>query len=152
MAELAILQAFTGHAFLEGLSEHHRMRLATGVKPFEAGPGDYLTREGAPAIAFYLIQSGQVAIGTHLGERGTVPLQTVGPGDVVGWSWLVPPYQWQFDARAQDEVRGLLFDAAWLRAQCEEDHELGYRLLQQLLTVVSRRLTASRIRRLDIYK
>jgi CRP/FNR family cyclic AMP-dependent transcriptional regulator len=152
MTDLALLGAFASHAFLEALSEQHRMRLASGVNPFRAAPGEYLAREGEPAQAFYLIQSGHVGIGTHLGKGGTAPIQTLGPGDVVGWSWLLPPYQWQFDARAIDSVQGLVFDAAWLRDQCEQDHELGYHLLKQLLTVVSGRLAACRIQQLDIYK
>ena len=81
-----------------------------------------------------------------------MPIQTVGAGEVVGWSWLLPPYRWQFDARATSAVQGLVFDAAWLREQCEQDHELGYHLLWQLLVVVSSRLAASRVQRLDIYQ
>jgi len=152
MTEPAMLGALAGHAFLDGLSEPHRMRLASAAKPFRTAPGEYLARQGEPAHAFYLIQSGQVGIGTHLGERGAVPIQTLGAGDVVGWSWLLPPHDWQFDARAVDTVEGLLFDAARLREQCAQDHELGYHLLKQLLAVVSSRLAACRIHKLDIYK
>jgi CRP-like cAMP-binding protein len=152
MTQSALLEALSSHAFLQGLSEPYRLRLAAGVKLFQFGAGTFLAREGEPAKAFYLIQDGQVSIGTRLGERGTVPTQTVGPGDVVGWSWLLPPYLWQFDARAIDAVQGLVFDAAWLRDQCERDHELGYHLVRQILAVVSSRLAACRIRLLDIYK
>jgi CRP-like cAMP-binding protein len=152
MTEPGILGAFASHPFHQALSEQHRMRLASGVRPFTASPGEYLAREGEPAHAFYLIQSGQVAIGTHLAERGAVPIQTVGAGEVVGWSWLLPPYRWQFDARAVLAVQGLVFDANWLREQCEQDHEQGYHLLKQLLAVVSSRLAATRVQRLDIYQ
>jgi CRP-like cAMP-binding protein len=144
MTELGILGAFASHGFMGGLSERHRIRLASGVRPLRAAPGEWLAREGEPAHAFYLIQSGQVAIGTHLGERGAMPIQTMGPGDLVGWSWLMPPYLWQFDARAEGVVEGLVFDATWLRDQCEQDHELGYHLFKQLLAVVSSRLAACR--------
>jgi CRP-like cAMP-binding protein len=152
MTQPALLGAFASHSFIQALSEQHRLRLASGVQSFQFAPGAYLAREGAPATAFYLIQAGQVSIGTNLGERGAVPTQTVGPGDVVGWSWLLPPYLWQFDARAIDAVQGLMFDAAWLRDQCERDHELGYHLVRQILAVVSSRLAACRVRLLDIYK
>jgi CRP-like cAMP-binding protein len=141
-----------GHVFLDGLSERHQTRLAPGVKPFRAAPGEVLAREGEPAQALYLIQSGHVGIATHLGKGGVVPIQTLGPGDVLGWSWLLPPYLWEFDARAIDAVQGLRFDGAWLREQCEQDHDLGYHLLKQLLAVVSGRLAACRIHHLDIYK
>jgi CRP-like cAMP-binding protein len=152
MTEPGVPGAFASHAFIQGLSDQHRIRLASGVRLFMASAGEYLAREGEPAHAFYLIQFGQVEIGTHLAERGAVPIQTVGAGEVVGWSWLLPPYRWQFDARATLAVQGLAFDAAWLREQCEQDHELGYQLLKQLLAVVSSRLAATRVQRLDIYK
>ncbi|MGO9467520.1 MAG: cyclic nucleotide-binding domain-containing protein [Isosphaeraceae bacterium] len=152
MTEAALLDDLAAHAFSEELSERHRMRLASGARPFGASPGEYLARTGEPAHAFYLIQSGHVAIGAHLGDRGAVPIQTLGLGDVVGWSWLLPPYEWHFDARAVDTVRGLVFDAAWLREQCEQDYELGYHLLKQLLAVVTSRLGACRIIQMDIYK
>jgi CRP-like cAMP-binding protein len=144
MNEPTILSAFASHAFIQGLSEYHRMRLASGVKPFNVAAGDYLAREGDPANAFYLIQKGQVAIGTHLAKAGAMPIETIGPGEVVGWSWLLPPHRWQFDARASLDVQGLAFDGAWLREQCEQDYSLGYHLLKQLLMTVSRRLIASR--------
>jgi CRP/FNR family cyclic AMP-dependent transcriptional regulator len=142
--EPAILGAFASHKFIKGLGEHHRMRLATGVKPFRAAVGDYLARAGEPAHAFYLIQRGVVAIGTDLSQSDAVPIQTVGPGDVVGWSWLLPPYRWQFDARVTDAVQGLSFDGGWLRELCEQDYALGYHLTRQLLAMVTSRLTASR--------
>jgi CRP/FNR family transcriptional regulator, cyclic AMP receptor protein len=151
MTEASILDALATHAFSEELTERHRMRLASGARPFCASPSEYLARAGEPAHAFYLIQSGHVAIGTHLGERGAVPIQTLGPGDVVGWSWLLPPHEWHFDARAAELVQGLFFDAAWLREQCEQDYELGFALLKQLLAVVTSRLGACRIIQLDIY-
>ncbi|MER3416793.1 MAG: Crp/Fnr family transcriptional regulator [Gemmataceae bacterium] len=139
------------HAFLERLQEAQRQLLEPGLKSFTAAPGEYLAREGEPAHAFYLIQSGHVAIGTHLGERGAVPIQTVGPGDVVGWSWVVPPYRWQFDARAVDRVEGLFFEAAWLRELCEKNTTLGYQVLKQLIASISSRLAATRLQKLDVY-
>ncbi len=152
MSDLAILGALAGYELLGGLSEPHRARLASGAKTFRAAAGDYLAREAGPAHALYLIQSGQVAIGTHLGKHGEAPIQTLGPGDLIGWSWLFPPYLWDFDARARGAVEGLVFEAAWLREQCERDPELGYSLVKQLLAVVSRRLAATRLHRLDIYR
>jgi hypothetical protein len=79
-----------------------------------------------------------------------VDVQTVGPGEVVGWSWVVPPHRWQFEARARDAVSGIVFDAAWLREQCESDHQLGYFLLQHLVTVLAGRLAATRLQLLDL--
>jgi CRP/FNR family transcriptional regulator, cyclic AMP receptor protein len=141
-----ILGTFAGHAFLNDLGDRHRMTLACGARPFTAGPGQYLARAGQPANAFYLIQSGRVAVGTRTPEGRLVPVQTVGPGQVLGWSWLVPPHTWQFDCQAAEPVSGLSFDAEWLREKCEQDHELGYHLLRHLMTVVAERLVSTRRR------
>jgi CRP/FNR family transcriptional regulator, cyclic AMP receptor protein len=144
--------AFTAHAFLDGLNERHRALLTAAAKPFSAESGEIFAREGDPAHAFYLIQEGHVALDLHMPDRGIVPIQSIAPGEAVGWSWLIPPHRWQFDCRAIDDVRGLSFDAQWLRHQCEQDHELGYFLLKKLLTVVAKRLAATRLQLLDIYK
>ena len=151
MSEQGVLGAFDGHTFLSSLSERHRMLLASGVRPFTAAPGELLAREGETAKAFFLIQAGHVAVDLHTPSRGVASIMTVGPGEIVGWSWLVPPHRWQFDCRAVDAVQGLLFDAEWLREKCEQDHELGYQLLKQLVTVIANRLAATRLQLLDIY-
>ena len=152
MAEKGLLGIFASHSFMSNLSERHRMLLASGVRPFKAAAGELLAREKETSKAFYLIQSGHVALDLHTTDRKVVAIQTVGPGEVVGWSWLVPPHRWQFDCRAVDEVQGLAFDAEWLRDKCEQDHELGYQLLKQLLAVIANRLAATRLQLHGIHK
>jgi CRP-like cAMP-binding protein len=152
MSKRAVAEAPTAHAFLDGLNERHRALLTSGGHRFSAGPGEIFAREGETAKAFYLVQEGHVALDLHTPDRGVVPIQSVGPGEVVGWSWLIPPHRWQFDCRAIEAVQGLAFDAQWLRQQCERDHELGYHLLKGLLTVVAKRLAATRVQLLDIYR
>jgi CRP-like cAMP-binding protein len=152
MTEQGVLGTFASHTFLSGLGERHRMLLATGTRPFTAVQGKLLAREGETAKSFWLIQAGHVALDLHAPGRGLVSIQTVGPGEIVGWSWLVPPYRWQFDCRAVDAVQGLAFDAEWLREKCEQDHELGYCLLKQLVAVIADRLAATRLQLLDIYR
>jgi CRP/FNR family cyclic AMP-dependent transcriptional regulator len=150
MSPPSIVQTFQSHAFLKDLGERPLMTLASGARPFTASAGEYLASEGASANAFYLIQAGHIALEAQVTGRGVVRLQTLGPGEVVGWSWLVPPHRWRFDCVAIDDVKGISFDAAWLREQCECDHELGYRLLKHLLGVVSGRLAAARLRLPDV--
>lgn len=146
MTQQGILGTFASHDFLAGLSERHRMILASGVRPFTASAGEYLAHEGAKSHALFLIQSGHVTLSTTVPGRGEVPILTVGPGEIVGWSWLLPPHRWQFDCRAADEVKGLAFDGEWLRERCEQDYELGYHLLKKLLAVVAGRLAATRLK------
>lgn len=152
MNDESILGMFKSHAFLSKLGDRLLLLLASGARPFQVAPDSLLARNGEPAHAFYLIQSGHVAIDVPATGGGPATIQTVGPGEVVGWSWLLPPHRWQFDARAADAVGGIAFDAEWLRDQCDQNHELGYHLLKQLLAVVSGRLAATRRQLLDLTK
>jgi CRP-like cAMP-binding protein len=111
-----------------------------------------LAREGETANAFHLIQSGHVSLGTRMPAHDDLQIHTAGPGDIVGWSWLVPPHRWQFECRAIDEVQGLKFNAEWLRSQCETDHELSHHLYKYLATVLAGRLTAMRTQLLNSSK
>lgn len=140
------------HAFLQGMSESHLALLAGCARPATFPPGQFLCREQEPANAFFLIQSGRVAIEIHTPKRGTIRVQTIGPGEVVGWSWVIPPHQWQFDARVVETVQALALDAQCLRGKCTADHELGYHLLQRLVAVIAQRLSATRLQLLDVYQ
>jgi CRP-like cAMP-binding protein len=151
MSTSGITAAFAKHEFLQALGERHLLALASGASPFTAPPGTMLAREGEPAQYFYLIQSGCVAINIHTSKRGDMPIQTVGPGEILGWSWLVEPHVWQFDGRVQETVQGIKLDGEWLREKCEQDHELGYHLLRQLLSVLATRLSSTRRQLLDLY-
>jgi CRP/FNR family transcriptional regulator, cyclic AMP receptor protein len=114
-------------------------------------PGDYLLREGERADSFYVIRRGDVAVETYVPQRGALTLETLGGGDVLGWSWLFPPYRVAFDARAVDTVHTLAFDGRCLRGKCEEDHDLGYELLKGFAEVIVERLQATRMQLLDVY-
>ena len=116
---------------------------------FEAG--DYLFSEGGQADTFYLLRQGRVQLEIFAPGRGAVTIQTVDEGDVVGWSWLFPPYRWHFDARALDSVRAVAFDGACLRRKCQEDHSLGFELLGRFSPVMLERLQATRMQLLDVY-
>jgi len=141
-----------GHTFLRGLNDRQIDALATLGRVSSFSAGSMLGREGEAADAFFLIQSGRVALEIHAPDRGLVCIQTVGPGDPVGWSWLVPPHRWQFDARSVEPVTAIAMDGASLRDRCEKDHEFGYQLLKRLVTVIASRLSATRLQLLDIYK
>ncbi len=78
-------------------------------------------------------------------------IETLGPGDVVGWSWLFPPYRWQFDAVALERVAAVALDGACLRAKCDDDTRLGFELTRRFAGVLIDRLQATRLRLLDLY-
>ncbi len=113
--------------------------------------GRLLLAEGDEATTLYLVRRGLVAIEVHGVDSGTMVMETVGPGHVVGWSWMVPPYRWSFDARALEPVGAVAIDAACLRARAEADPAFGYALMQQVSRLLLERLQATRLRSLDLY-
>jgi len=113
--------------------------------------GERLFREGDPADTFYLVRRGRVVLTTHVPARGDVAIESLEPGEVVGWSWLFAPYAWHFDARALDDVRAVAFDGECLRGKCDDDPTLGFALMSRFAEVIIDRLQHTRIRLLDIY-
>ena len=112
---------------------------------------EMLFREGDDADVFYVIRHGRVALETFVPARGPVTIETIDPGEVVGWSWLFAPYRWHFDARSLGLVRATRFDAACLRAKCEQDPAFGYDLILRFTQVLIERLQWTRLRLLDVY-
>jgi CRP-like cAMP-binding protein len=139
------------HPFLKGLASKHLALLAGCASNMVFRAGDYLIREGEEANHFFLLRHGKVAIEIVSPGLGVIPIQTIGQGDVLGWSWLIPPYRWRFDGRAVELSRVLALDGACLRAKCEEDHDLGYELLRRFAQVVVERLEATRLQLMDLY-
>jgi len=112
---------------------------------------EVLFREGDDADTFYLVRRGRVSLELHTPDRGGIVIDTAEPGDVVGWSWLFPPYHWHYDARAVENVRAIAFDGACLRGKSTEDTRLGYDLMQRFAAVMIDRLKHTRFRLLDVY-
>lgn len=115
-------------------------------------PGEVMAHSGDSADHFYVLREGKVSVQLHTIDRGAVTLQTMGPGDVIGWSWLFPPYQWSFDITAIQQTRVIEFDGRCVRGKCEEDHDLGYRLMKSFSQLMVQRLEATRMQVLDVYK
>lgn len=115
------------------------------------GENEYLMREGDPADTFYLVRTGAVALEIHAPGRGPLMIETLDPGEVIGWSWLFPPYRCELDARTLEPCGLVAFDGACLRDKCERDHELGYQLMLRFAANVIDRLQATRLQLLDVY-
>jgi len=112
---------------------------------------EFLYREGDEANNFFVLREGKVAIEAFSPKRGAITIQTLTAGDVLGWSWLFPPYHTHFGARAIEPTRALCLDGKCLRNKCEEDHDLGYELMKRFSEVMIQRLQATRLQLLDIY-
>jgi len=139
------------HAFLAGFPVEAIDLLAASGEPASFVAGTLLFREGSLADTAYLVTGGQVAVEVHAPNRGPVVVDTVGAGHVVGLSWAAPPFRYQFDARALDQVEAVAVDTARLRAALAEDPVLGFLFLDRLASVMLGRLQATRIRLLDLY-
>lgn len=136
---------------LAGMEPEHLALIAGCGQTQVFGDGEYLMREGDPADRFYVIRSGAVAMEIFVPQRGAVTVESIGPGDLLGWSWLVEPYRVHLDARSTGETHTLSFDAACLRGKCDADPVLGYALMRRFVPVIAERLQATRVRLLDVY-
>ena len=128
----------------KGLAPRYLDLLAEAAMLKEFANGEVIFREGDPANRFYLILNGEVALESATRERAPIVLQTIGANDVLGWSWLFPPYYWHFDARAVSPTRAIFFYGTWLRENCERDHDFGYEMLKRMSAVLIQRLQATR--------
>ncbi|TCC08484.1 Crp/Fnr family transcriptional regulator [Kribbella soli] len=141
----------TSAGLFDGLTATEREALLRASHEEFYEDGDRLFEEGGHAGYCWLIRNGRVALDTTVPGRGHVVIQTLGAGDLLGWSWLIPPYRWHFGARAVGTVEATVFDAAQLKVLADQDPRLGYLLTQQLLAVVLDRLQSTRARLLDLY-
>ena len=137
--------------FLAGLSAHELALLAGCASNVHFDEGEVLFREGDAANSFYVVRHGSVALELHVPARGGMTIETIEAGEVIGWSWLFPPYRWHFDARALSSVRATAFDGECLRGKCEDDPALGYDLMKRFAQVLIERLQWTRLRLLDVY-
>ena len=140
------------HPFLSDLKPGHIQLLNGCASNVRFNAGQFLFHEAEEANQFFIIRQGKVAIEIFFPARGAITIETIGEGDVLGWSWLVFPYQWRFDARAVEMTRAIALDGTCLRNKCEEDHDLGYELLKRFAHIIDRRLQATRLQLLDIYR
>jgi CRP/FNR family cyclic AMP-dependent transcriptional regulator len=141
----------SSHPFFKGLEQKY-IHLVTGCASnvrFDAGK--FVFREGEEAQHFYLIREGKVAIEIFTPHRGHMTIETLDEGNILGWSWLIPPYIWHFDARALETTRAIALDGKCLRKKCEEDHDLGYELLKRFSHIMEQRLSSTRLQLLDLY-
>ncbi len=139
------------HPFFEGLEPKY-LQLMTGCASnvrFEAGA--YIFREGEAASHFYIIRQGKVALEMFAAQRGPITIETIEAGEVLGWSWLFPPYRWHFDARVVEPTRAITLDGVCLRTKGEADHDLGYELVKRVAQIMMQRLQATRLQLLDVY-
>ena len=139
------------HPFFAGMQDEFCDLVSGCAKNTRFAAGQYLFHEGESADWFYLVRHGGVALEISAPGRGRVTFQTVPPGEVVGVSWLIPPYRWTYDARAVEDTRAIAVNGSCLREKSEADHDLGYEMMKRFTPVLIQRLQATRLQILDVY-
>jgi CRP/FNR family cyclic AMP-dependent transcriptional regulator len=132
--------------FFKGLNSQQLKLLTSLALEMKFEPGQAIFAQGSPANRFYLILEGEVVVESEKEDRNVIPIQTLGPGDALGWSWLFPPYYLHFSARAVKPTRTIFFFATPLREYCEQDHELGFQLMKRVAEVATQSLQVTQQR------
>src|ERR1041385_1938627 len=139
------------HPFLAGINRSHLRLLTDCAMAATFKPGQTILREGEFANRFYLIETGRVVLESAAAIDDPGPLETIGPGDLLGWSWMFPPYVWHFTARAIEPTTALFFYGTILREYCEKNHSLGYELLKRMAPVMLKRLQRARKQIIELH-
>jgi CRP-like cAMP-binding protein len=139
------------HPFFHDLAAAHLALVVGCASNVRFDAGRFFFRTGEEANRFFLLREGAVALEAAAPGKPPLVVQTLGGGEILGWSWLVPPYQWMFDARALEPTRAIALDGKCLRTKCEADHDLGYELLKRTAHILWDRLEAARLQLLDAY-
>jgi CRP/FNR family transcriptional regulator, cyclic AMP receptor protein len=139
------------HPFFAGMRPEHLQLVVGCASNVRFDAGKFILREGEEANEFYLLRHGKVGLEVYAPERGPITIQTLGEGDILGWSWLVPPYRWKFDARVIELTRAIALDGKCLREKSESDYQLGYELLKRFSQVMVEHLQAARLQLLNVY-
>jgi CRP-like cAMP-binding protein len=134
-----------------GMKPSHLSLIAGCASNVRFEAGEFAARAGAPADRFWIVRQGRMALEIHAPGRGAVTIQTIGENEVLGWSWLLPPHQWHFDARALTLTRALMLDGRCLRGKFTQDYELGYELMRRFAQIIVQRLEATGLQLMDVY-
>jgi CRP/FNR family transcriptional regulator, cyclic AMP receptor protein len=139
-------EIITEHPFAHGMKPEHLEVLVECATEVQLKTDQLLFHEGEPANQFYLVESGRVAIEAHEPADGSALVQVIEAGDVVGWSWLFPPFSWHFQARALEPTRAIMLNGAHLLVTAERNPAFGYDLMKRVSKTVIHRLQAARKR------
>jgi len=139
----------SAHKFFKGLNEDFITLLSEYATERQVKSGDVLFQPGKPADKFYLLRNGRVSVQVPALVGPSLELQVLGENQILGWSWLIPPYRWNFLARAMEDTDLLEFDGSAILKRCEQDPKFGYELFKRFTALMSERLDAARQKMMD---
>lgn len=147
----AVIVRLNRHPFFDGFNRKHLVLLADCALTARFNPGQVIFRQGEKADRFYVIESGRVVLESSADGEEPLVIETIGSGDLLGWSWMMPPYVWHFTARAIESTEAIHFAGEILRDYCNKDHSLGFELHKRMSEVMMKRLQAARRKMLSMH-
>lgn len=147
----AVIIRLSEHPFFDGLNRMQLSLLADCALTARFNAGEIIFREGEKADRFYLIEKGKVVLESNAAGGEPLVIETIGRGNLLGWSWMMPPYVWHFTARAVKPTRAIHFAGDLLREYCHRDHSLGFELHKRMSAVMMKRLQAARKKMLAVH-
>jgi len=140
------------HPFFRGMKAQHLRNIVESATVVRFEPGEVIFHEGEPAHRFYVMRTGRVALQLVSYRIDPFTLMTLEQGDIIGWSWLFPPYRWKFTAKALEVTRAISLDGKSVCTKCDEDHELGYELMKRFAQVIDKRIEALSVHLVEVGK
>jgi len=140
------------HPCLKGLHPKYLKTILHCASDTKFEAEQMVFQEGDPANSFFLIRQGRVGLEVYVPNKGIITIETVGPGELLGWSWLIPPYKCHFNARAYEPTKAIILDGGYLREKCLDDHELGYELYSCFIDLIIERLHSTCMQFIDCYR
>jgi len=149
MSNQLTAEYLSAHEFFSDFSDDVLKFLCECSSTFVIKQGQILFRQGENANNFYVVLNGHISIQMPAIMGPTLEIQTLGKDQVLGWSWLIAPYKWNFQTRAEEDTELLQFDGAAILARCEQEPKFGYELLKKFAGLMSERLNAAREKMMD---
>lgn len=146
-----IADILSEHPFFQGFSKEDFAFIAGCGKNVVFKENEEIAKPNAPADEFYLIRDGHIVLSMELSAKKAFIYQTLGDGDILGFSWLIPPYQWNIHAKAQTPTRAVAINGKCLREKCEKEVSFGYKMMKHLLKAMVMQEDESRLHLLDVY-
>jgi CRP-like cAMP-binding protein len=131
------------HPFFQGLKKQHLDVLVGCASNVRFEKGSFIFRAGEEADCFYLLREGRVELDVPCPGGEPIKILDLAAGEVLGWSWLVPPYRWKFDARTKEPTRAVRLSGRCLREKLKTEHDLGFELLSRFADLSSQRVEAA---------
>ncbi|NUR39858.1 MAG: cyclic nucleotide-binding domain-containing protein [Streptomyces sp.] len=136
---------------LTALPPPQRQRLMSLAREVSFQEDARIFEAGGTADRFWVIRSGAVSLDQQVTSLQRVTVASLGSGDLLGWSWLFPPHQWDFGAVAFSPVRAYEFEATAVLTLCEEDPALGLVLVRNVAEILAHRLEMTRGKLMEQY-